>query len=134
MLNLTVIQKRVGPVLGRHPWVFSGALKSIPDCIASGAPVRLVDEGNNFLASGYFNSYSQIAVRVWGWQDGEEVDEDFFVRRISSAYDLRQRLVLSKMQFRVLFAIPGLEQKRLELSVVSVPSYVELSMHLCLSL
>jgi len=96
MMNLTVVKNRVGPVLGRHPWVFSGALRQIPDGIESGTPIQLVDETGRFLAAGYFNSYSQIAVRVWGWTDGEEVDEDFFARRIQTAYDLRQRLVLNK--------------------------------------
>lgn len=96
LTTLTVSQKRVGPVRGRHPWVFSGALTHIPDGIASGTAVRLVDEANNFLASGYFNSYSQIAIRLWGYQDNEEVTEDFFVKRIAAAYELRQNFVVSK--------------------------------------
>ena len=94
--ELTILSARRGPVLGRHPWVFSGAFKKIPDGIKTGTPVRLVDEANNFLANGYFNSYSQIAVRLWSWTDGEEINEDFFVRRLKSAYDLRQKFVLNK--------------------------------------
>ena len=96
MLNLVVLPNRVGPVRGRHPWVFSGALRQIPDKIESGTPVQLIDEAGYFLASGYFNSYSQIAVRVWGWTEGEEVGEEFFVRRIKAAYGLRREYVLSK--------------------------------------
>lgn len=93
MIKLTVLNKRVGPIRGRHPWVFSGALKHIPDGLQSGIPVQLDDEQGNFLAAGYFNSYSQIAVRLWGYEAGEEVDENFFVSRIKSAYELRQSLV-----------------------------------------
>ncbi|MFA6486605.1 MAG: class I SAM-dependent rRNA methyltransferase [Candidatus Magasanikbacteria bacterium] len=96
MLSLIVQRHRIGPILGRHPWVFSGALTRIPDGIESGTPVHLTDETGRFLVSGYFNSYSQIAVRVWGWDASETVDEDFFARRIASAYDLRRDLVLNK--------------------------------------
>jgi len=96
MLNLIVQRNRIGPVLGRHPWVFSGALNRIPDGIESGTPIQLVDETGRFLAAGYFNSYSQIAVRVWGWEENEEVNEKFFVQRIQTAYDLRHEFVLNK--------------------------------------
>lgn len=114
MINLTVFNKRVGPVRGRHPWVFSGALKHIPEGLESGMPVQLRDENNNFLAQGYFNSYSQIAVRVWSWDEKEEVNEDFFVKKISAAYELRNNLVADKKTdaFRVVNSendlLPGL--------------------------
>lgn len=96
MIKLTVRQNRVGPVLGRHPWVFSGALKEIPNGIETGSPVDLVDEKGVFLAQGYFSSYSQIAVRIWSYDEHEEVDEEFFVGRVSAAYELRKTYVESK--------------------------------------
>lgn len=96
MLKLIVLNKRLGPVRGRHPWVFSGAIKGIPDGIKSGTPIELCDEIGNFMAAGYFNSYSQIAVRLWGYEEGEDVNEAFFVSRIKDAYDLRANLVESK--------------------------------------
>ncbi|MBI5728871.1 MAG: class I SAM-dependent rRNA methyltransferase [Candidatus Magasanikbacteria bacterium] len=118
MINLTVFQKRLGPIRGRHPWVFSGALKHIPEGLASGTPVELIDEQGNFLASGFFNSYSQIAVRLWGFDPpaggGEEVNEDFFVRRIERAYEIRKKFVASKQtdSYRLVYGendlLPGL--------------------------
>ncbi|KKM67201.1 hypothetical protein LCGC14_1473500, partial [marine sediment metagenome] len=66
MVTMEVKKGREGPVLGFHPWVFSRAFKEIPEGPA-GEPVRLVDHEGGFLASGYFNSYSQIAVRIWGY-------------------------------------------------------------------
>ena len=96
MTTLIVHRQRIGPVLGRHPWVFSGALKNIPDGLESGTPVRLVNEEGGFLAQGYFNSYSQIAVRLWSWDENETVDEKFFEKKISDAYALRKQLVASK--------------------------------------
>jgi len=92
---LTIKRSRVGPVLGRHPWVFSQALAKIPDGIPPGEPVELVGEAGEFLASGYFNSYSQIAVRVWGHEKDEAVDAPFFTRRIERAWQIRRQYVES---------------------------------------
>jgi 23S rRNA (cytosine1962-C5)-methyltransferase len=95
MVNLTVRQNRIGPLYGRHPWAFSQAFISIPEGLSPGQPVELVSERGDFLAFGYFNSYSQISVRVWGFERGEEVDERFFVRRIEEAYRVRKKYVES---------------------------------------
>ncbi len=114
MHTLIVRKERVGPVRGRHPWVFSGALKTIPEGLGSGDAVTLVDETGVFLAHGYFNSYSQIAVRLWSWDADEVVDQDFFNRRIQQAYELRTQYVLTKHTnaCRIVYAendlLPGL--------------------------
>jgi 23S rRNA (cytosine1962-C5)-methyltransferase len=93
MLDLEIQKNRIGPIKGRHPWVFSGAIKKIPDGLKSGQEVRLIDEQGNFLAYGYFNSYSQIAVRLWSWDASEIINQDFFEKRIRSAYEIRQKYV-----------------------------------------
>ncbi|MFH0891365.1 MAG: class I SAM-dependent rRNA methyltransferase [Candidatus Falkowbacteria bacterium] len=93
MIDLKLESNRVGPVKGRHPWVFSRALTRIPDGIGSGEPVRLFDGRGEFLASGYFNSYSQIAVRIWGYDKNEKVDRDFFRRRIDRALAWREQYI-----------------------------------------
>jgi len=58
-----------------------------------GEPVELCDESGSFLASGYFNSYGQISVRLWGHEKDEPVGTDFFVRRLERAADIRRRYV-----------------------------------------
>ena len=95
MITLTVKQKRTGPITGFHPWVFSQALVKIPDGIPSGEPVYLRSEKGEFLAAGYFSSYSQIAVRIWGYDKDETIDEAFFARRIEKAYSIRKRYLES---------------------------------------
>ncbi len=114
VITLQVFKDRTGPILGRHPWVFSRAIKTIPEGLKSGEAVQLTDEQGNFLASGYFNSYSQIAVRLWSWKKDEAVNEDFFVNRVAAAYRLRQLYVESKATnaFRIMYGendlLPGL--------------------------
>lgn len=96
MTKLIVRKQRTGPILGRHPWVFSGALQQIPEGLKSGEPVILTNEMGCFLAQGYFNSYSQIAVRLWGWDETEIIDDKFFEKKVKRAYEIRKNLVESK--------------------------------------
>lgn len=96
MTKLTVNRQRIGPILGRHPWVFSGALKQIPEGLKSGDAVVLANEEGQFLAQGYFNSYSQIAVRLWSWDENDTIDDNFFEKRISQAYAIRKNFVESR--------------------------------------
>ncbi len=95
MVTLKIKRQKSGPVINRHPWVFSQALKDIPDNLKPGAPVRLINESGGFLASGYFNSYSQITVRIWGYDENEEIDKNFFVKRIKKAYEIRREYIES---------------------------------------
>ncbi len=73
--------------------MFSKALVSIPEGLAPGEPVELYDESGSLLASGYFNSYGQISVRLWGHEKGEPVGMAFFARRMERAGDIRRRYV-----------------------------------------
>ncbi|MCX5810964.1 MAG: class I SAM-dependent rRNA methyltransferase [Proteobacteria bacterium] len=93
MKTLIVKQERIGPIAGYHPWAFSGAFESIPEGLQAGEPVKLLSKKGNYLASGYFNSYSQITVRIWGYDKDEEVDERFFSKRIEKAWHIRKKYV-----------------------------------------
>lgn len=93
IITLKVLGNRIGPIVGRHPWVFSQAIVKIPDGIAPGTPVRLIDEKGVFLALGYFNSYAQLAVRLWGFDPKETIDKQFFLQRINRAIHIRRQYV-----------------------------------------
>lgn len=95
MLTLKVRNTKTGPIMNRHPWVFSQALENIPDGLKPGTPVRLISDRTGYLATGYFNSYSQIAVRLWGYNEQEEITKDFFIDRVRRAYDIRRKYVES---------------------------------------
>lgn len=92
-VQLLLQPKREGPVRGKHPWVFSGALQHIPEGLELGEPVWICGPDGGYLGSGYFNGYSQIAVRVWGYDPQEEVNQAFFERRLLKALRLRRQLL-----------------------------------------
>lgn len=114
MTTLTVRRDRVGPIFARHPWIFAGAFTDVPEGLETGAPVRVAGPDGRFLAAGYFNGYSQIAVRVWSWEPDEVVDDEFFQKRIERALGWRERLLAGTgtNAYRLIFGendlIPGL--------------------------
>ena len=71
-----------------HPWVFSGALIN-PAGLPDGATVDLLSAGGEWLARGYFNSRSQIALRIWTRRQEETIDGTFFENRFRDALRVR---------------------------------------------
>jgi 23S rRNA (cytosine1962-C5)-methyltransferase len=74
-----------------HPWVFRKAVEKLPR-IPPGSVVDLT-EGGKFVARGYFDPLSPIAIRVLTRDVREAIDGEFFRRRVRSAWELRERLL-----------------------------------------
>lgn len=83
--------KRDKSLLRRHPWIFASAIHSIDEEVASGATVDLLSSEGHFLARASYSPISQIRARVWTFND-EQVDEEFFRRKIKAGIKVRQRL------------------------------------------
>lgn len=76
----------------RHPWVFSKAVKQVKGQANSGETVAIRSADGTFIAHGAYSPESQIRVRVWSFDEAEAIDADFFLRRISAAWQVRQQL------------------------------------------
>lgn len=74
-----------------HPWVFRKGLEQAPR-IPPGSVVDLV-EGGRFVARGYYDPHSSIAVRVLTREEATRIDAAFFRARIADAWRLRQSVV-----------------------------------------
>jgi len=79
-------------ILRFHPWIFSGAIKSVSTMPSDGQLVDIWSANGKFLATGHFASGS-IAVRILSFQP-VEVDDKFWVNRISDALDRRKTIGL----------------------------------------
>jgi 23S rRNA (cytosine1962-C5)-methyltransferase len=105
---------RAKSVRNRHPWVFSGAIARVMGEPASGSLVEVLDHDGTFLARGYYNSRSQIIVRLLTWQQDEAIDASFWRRRVEQAIRGRKTLAASGATdaFRLVHAesdlMPGL--------------------------
>jgi 23S rRNA (cytosine1962-C5)-methyltransferase len=76
----------------RHPWVFSQAVKQVHGTPNSGDTVDIVTVDGKFVARGAYSPNSQIRARVWTFDADEQIDADFFQRRIQNAWTIRQQL------------------------------------------
>jgi 23S rRNA (cytosine1962-C5)-methyltransferase len=76
----------------RHPWVFSGAVAKVQGAPGPGETVGVWSATGEFLAVAAYSPDSQIAARVWDWDD-REVDAAFFAERIERAVAQRRALM-----------------------------------------
>ncbi len=75
-----------------HPWVFSGAIRSIEEGIEEGDTVRVMAADGRPLGVGHYQIGS-IAVRMLS-SNVEEIGLDFYVTRLRQAARLRRQLGL----------------------------------------
>ncbi len=80
------------PILHGHPWIFSGALTSVPADLPAGAIVDVTDDQGQFLARAYANPRCTIVARILSRQP-ESIDARFVARRIEQALRLRRDLL-----------------------------------------
>jgi 23S rRNA (cytosine1962-C5)-methyltransferase len=76
-------------LLRRHPWIFSGAIQHVDDEPISGGTIDLLSSNQQFLGRASYSPNSQIRARVWTFDPNEQVDADFFQKKIRAAIDLR---------------------------------------------
>lgn len=79
-------------LLRHHPWVFSGAIATLPNNLEEGDEVCVTDADGNILGTGHYQIGS-IAVRILEFGT-DRISDDFFTRRLASAFSLRQTLGL----------------------------------------
>ena len=79
----------------KHPWIFSGAIEraEVEEQLTEGEVVDVFAKGGEYLASGHYQVGS-IAVRVLTFER-EVIDQEWWNKRIKTAYELRQSLQLT---------------------------------------
>ena len=84
--------KKEESLLRFHPWVFSGAIARVEGNPEEGEVVEVYTSDKQYIAAGHYQIGS-IAVRVLTFKK-EEINHEFWVRRLTVARDLRQALRL----------------------------------------
>jgi len=95
-------------VLRRHPWIFSGAVGRVDGSPGDGETVKMVNSQGQFLGWGAFSSKSQISVRIWSWDEEENIAGDFFRRRLQQAIAGRQMNNALRLVHAESDGLPGL--------------------------
>jgi 23S rRNA (cytosine1962-C5)-methyltransferase len=76
-----------------HPWVFQKMIDWPNERIQPGAVVDVIEKSGQWVARGFFNGHSRIAVRVLTADKNEVIDSAFFAKRIAAAVSLRRDIL-----------------------------------------
>ena len=94
-----------------HDWVYGTEVRKVFGNPQPGDVVSLKDFKDRFLGSAMFNPHSQIVARRFSRRK-QELNGDFFSRRISQAVELRRRLLPEETLTRLVWSesdgLPGL--------------------------
>ena len=111
-MNTVILKKNEDKrILDGHLWAFSNEIADIKGEPQSGDIVALYNHQNKLLGIGIFNPNSLIAVRLLT-KEKEEIDFQFFKRRIEAAHTLRKKFYSNSETFRLVHGegdfLPGL--------------------------
>jgi len=110
MAKVILKKKEHIDVVRGFPWVYDNEIERIEGNFSPGDVVDIYDITNTFLGRGYINPKSKITVRVLTRKE-EEIDKEFFFKRIIQAWEYRKKLVDTR-SCRIVFGeadmLPGL--------------------------
>ncbi len=75
-----------------HPWVYSGAVADVKGANQPGNTVKVRSRSGSFLGWAAYNPNSQIAARMWSFNQDDRINLAFFRQRLSHAITLRQQI------------------------------------------
>jgi 23S rRNA (cytosine1962-C5)-methyltransferase len=106
-----IIVKPRSRILHGHDWVYGGEILKTFGEPADGSIVSIRDGKDRLLGTGMYNSRSQIVVRRFSRQR-QDLDLDFFQRRIAQAIEYRRRRKVDMRTCRLVWSesdgLPGL--------------------------
>ena len=92
--TITLKAGRGNPLVTRHPWIFTGAISSIPAGVKHGDIVRVATLDDEPVGTGFYSNKSMIAVRLVDF-GSPELDRNWLKRSILAAERHRRLMGLS---------------------------------------
>ncbi|MFI5157398.1 MAG: class I SAM-dependent rRNA methyltransferase [Sphingobacteriales bacterium] len=89
MFEVTLKKGKEKAVLQRHPWVFSGAIERVKGSPNNGDIIKLINAKGDFMAYGFFNDQSRVALRLLEWDENVVVDDAWFREKVGTAVKSR---------------------------------------------
>lgn len=91
METLILKPDREKSLLRRHPWIFSGAIKSVTGHPDPGETVKVLTSGGDYIGLCSFNPESSISGRMWTFEE-EVINREFFLSKMRIAINIRKDL------------------------------------------
>src|SRR5436190_22835980 len=98
-----IVVKPRARILHGHDWVFSSEVLKVFGKPADGDVISLKDGRDRLIGSAIYNSKSQIVARRFSRRK-QELDLDFFKRRIAPAAEYRTRRGVDPILWRVVWS------------------------------
>lgn len=86
-----------------HPWIYDNEIEKVEGDFENGSIVDVFRYDGTFLGKGFMNERSKIRVRLLTRRN-ENIDRDFFIKKIKEAVIFRRRYVKDTEAFRVFFS------------------------------
>lgn len=100
-----------------HLWVYSTDIEEFDGEYKNGDIVEVYNCREEFIGKGYINDVSKITIRMMTRDINEEIDEEFFRKRLRAAWEYRKKIIDTSC-CRFLFGeadfVPGLIIDKLE--------------------
>ena len=92
MTNVYLKNKIGNRILNGHPWIFANEVQDSNLNITPGEIADVYTHDKRFVGRGYTNPKSQIFARLLTRDKNEEINDDFFYRRLLQAWEYRKQL------------------------------------------
>src|SRR5579864_1550789 len=99
LTEVKVNRKGADRVASGHPWIFSSDVIARDDA-APGAVVKVLNHQGRPIGTAHYSSTSQISLRLLSG-DVQEIDREFFARRLAEANEHRKLVVRDTDAYRV---------------------------------
>lgn len=93
MIDVVLKKGKEKAVHQKHPWVFSGAIDKVKGSPLNGEVVKVLAADQSFLAYGYYNGQSRVAVRLLEWEEDNIIDKAWYEVRLKNAIASRAHLL-----------------------------------------
>jgi len=86
------LKKKIAPrVMNGHPWIFRNEVEKTEGDFQGGETAEVYSWDKKFIGRGYINPKSQILVRLLSRDKNEEINAEFFYKRILECWEYRKR-------------------------------------------
>ena len=91
MTKIYLNKKISNRILNGHPWIYSNEINTINGKAEAGDIVSVFTHDKKFVGKGYINPKSQITVRLFTRDKDENINDEFFLTKISDAWKYRKK-------------------------------------------
>lgn len=76
-----------------HAWIYSDEIEEYDGEYENGDIVEVYNFRHDFIGKGYINNISKITIRIITRDINEEIDEEFFRKRLKAAWEYRKKVI-----------------------------------------